>query len=71
LCRIENKFDIIEINKTQKEYGIAENYKELTNSQANYLLTFKNVDRIGNRATEAGIKRIGNEGKGINKRGKK
>lgn len=43
---LENKFDIVELNKTLKDYGIAEDYRQLSNGQATYLLTFKNADSI-------------------------
>ena len=41
-----------------RERGIVEAIEELTNSEAKYLLKFKNVDAIRNRAYEVSVQRV-------------
>lgn len=50
--KILSKFDETKLNKLLSQYGIAEHWRKLSNSQANYLTTFATVDGIRNKISE-------------------
>jgi hypoxanthine phosphoribosyltransferase len=50
--KILSKFDEPKLNKLLSQYGITENWRKLSNSQANYLTTFSTVVGIRNKISE-------------------
>jgi len=44
--KLTDKFGENEINSLLLQYGITDNYKNLTNAQAKYLTSFKSIDKI-------------------------
>lgn len=50
--KLLSKFDETKLNKLLSQYGITENWRNLSNSQANYLTTFATIDGIRNKISE-------------------
>lgn len=52
---LETKFDIHEFNKLIKTWGIANDYKDLTNAEAQYFSRFSSIDSIREKIEQATI----------------
>ncbi|MGD9825118.1 LPD38 domain-containing protein, partial [Desulfobacter sp.] len=59
LKKIQDKFNVKELEDVLKEFNIAGNIQALTNSEAKYILSFRAVDAFRNRILEAGRNRSG------------
>lgn len=49
LEKLENKFDPVELNNLLNDFKICNDYRELTNSQAKYILAYKNLEQFRKR----------------------
>lgn len=56
-ARINFKFGRRRLDSFLREYGIAESAQDLTNSQARYLLSFGDLDAIGDRLSGSELRR--------------
>lgn len=64
-----NKFNTSKLNSLLLQYGIAETYKDLTNSQGRYIASFATLDRFRTAISDAGLLRSSEGGQSAQRRG--
>ena len=55
---IKEKFNTNQLNLLLSQYGIAEKYTDLTNSQAKYILSHRGIDRLRTKFNDARLREV-------------
>jgi hypothetical protein len=60
ISKIKEKFNTKSLNTLLSQYGIADKYTDLTNSQGRYLLSFSTIDSIRDSINDYGLRIVSN-----------